>query len=221
MKNEDIKIKFYNADISITQRTFSHNKIRDKKNYIYMAELDYIAFRMLYKTQWKLLHPIALAHAQQAVEKYSCFIQSFLFDKSLQRGHKISQFSFLSSVSSESKKVIETLFADFQKYRYLEEWYRYTIQQIADVLDEFVFNVWSLLLYSGIMWHMRLVDKFDTAFNTSFPSQIIPTLFIYKEDRTKDAMLETYLSTIEFENKFINNFNEIFDVYKARCMKPN
>ena len=68
---------------------------------------------------------------------------------------------------------------------------------------------------------MRILDKIDIAVSKSFPSQIIPTLFIYKEDRAKDAMLETYLSAIEFENKFINNFNEIFDVYKARCMKPN
>lgn len=51
MKNEDIKMKFYNKDITIVHKTFSHNKIRDKKNYIYMAELDYLAFRMLYKTQ--------------------------------------------------------------------------------------------------------------------------------------------------------------------------
>lgn len=48
MEENTIKIKFYDQDVEV-QKTFSHDKIRDKKNYIYMAEFDYLAFRMFYK----------------------------------------------------------------------------------------------------------------------------------------------------------------------------
>jgi hypothetical protein len=48
MKENEVRIKFYDQDAAV-QKTFSHDKIRDKKNYIYMAELDYLAFRMFYK----------------------------------------------------------------------------------------------------------------------------------------------------------------------------
>ncbi len=219
ISENEVKIKFYNRDITIIKKTFSHAEIIENKNYLYMAELDYLAFRIFYKTRWTLLHPIALTHAQQAIEKYCCFMQVFLFDKKLQKSHNINQFSFLDCIPQERKKVIEKLFADFQKYRYLEEWYTYTIQLVADVLDEFVLNFYSLLLYSGIMWTLRILDRFDIAVNKSFPSQIVSTLFIYKEDRVKDDMLESYLSAVEFENKFINNFNEIFDLYRTRLMK--
>lgn len=220
MEENTIKIKFYDQDVEV-QKTFSHDKIRDKKNYIYMAEFDYLAFRMFYKLPWRLLHPIALSHAQQSIEKYCCFMQSFLFNEKLQKWHKVAQFNFLKSVPPKSKKVIDTLFTDFQKYRYLEEWYSYTMEQIVDVLDEFVLNVWSLLLYSGIMWHMRFIDKLDMVLNKGLPSQIIPNLFLYRKDRAKEPLLETYLSVVEFENKSLNKFNEVFDFYETHCMKPN
>lgn len=225
-----MNIKFYDKILKIKEIKIEALDIW----YLHMAEIDYLTAKMLYRD--KLLFPSFLNHTQQAIEKYSCFIQKTFFQRAIIKSHNITQFDFFKYIPRDEFDIIKSLFKDFaNKIRYLaskpenlKNSYAYNLIAVNHILDKFVYNVRLLLYETKItnkqketkvidklkeITHIYIQEYCTDGWNIKpiFP-YIIPLLYSpnIQKNQSIQKKVEIYKSLVAKENKQIELLKNIF-----------
>ncbi len=210
------KIKFYDEEIagrdSFESESLTKRFLENMKNFLYPAEVDYLAYKMLVEDDVCVM--ASMTNYQQAVEKYLRFIKLYFYGKECpksKQGHMydvIVQDTDLNTVIPDiTRKEFVKICNEFSSWRYLDFNSTVTkdLMKMNIVLDQFVYEFWKLLCGSR-----GFVLMYKTCIISGNPhSFILPRIY-----QTNGDLRKKYLNLLKRDNQYFEKMEELFKNYK-------